>query len=132
MTFNDPVEVRRRSWLLPGLVVVAVIAIVAIGYWAATAGPAQSLISPRGSTITEVTGDGNQTTPSFKVREGWAIHWEGKGKSFAFEIKGDRDFGTVIDIDEPGSGVTSPTGAGTFNLVVTADGPWSVTITQGD
>lgn len=129
---NDPVKVRRRSRLLPGLLVVAVIAIVAIGYWAATAGPAQSLVSPRGSTITEFSDDGNQTTPSFKVREGWAIHWDAKGKSFAFEIKGDRDFGKVIDIDEPGSGVTSPTGGGTFHLEVTADGPWSIKITQGD
>jgi hypothetical protein len=38
----------------------------------------------------------------------------------------------VINLTEPGSGITSPTGAGSYYLEVTATGPWTIEITQGD
>lgn len=116
--------------LVIGLVVLLVVAVT--GFWFLTQGPGQRLLSPAGSTVAEFGGDSNETTSSFDVREGWAIHWESAGEAFAFAIEGNRDFGTVIDIDEPGSGVTSPTGSGTQHLVIVAEGPWTVTITQGD
>lgn len=134
MRLTETGQPTRGRRLAPILIVaaLAVVVIAAVAYWALTQGPAQSLLSPRNSTVAEFSGDGNQTTPSFKVREGWAVHWETTGTSFAFDIKGDRDYGTVLNVDEAGSGVTSPTGAGTFNLVVNARGPWSITITQGE
>ena len=116
------------------LLVGAIVVIVAVlaAYWFVTQGPGQQLLSPRGSTVAEFSGDGDQTTSPFQVREGWAIHWDSTAAHFAFAIRGDRDFGTIIDIDEPGSGVTSPTGSGSYNLEITADGPWSIRITQGE
>ena len=121
-SFNRPLVIT-----LVGLLILA-----AAGYWLLTEGPGQQVLSPAGSTVAEFSGDTDQTTTSFDVREGWAIHWESTGEAFAFGIGGDRDFGTVIDVDEPGNGVTSPTGAGTYHLEIAAKGPWTVRITQGD
>ena len=101
-------------------------------YWFMTRGPGQQIVSPPRSTITHFSGDGDQVTDSFVVREGWAIQWASTADHFAFAIAGDRDFGTVIDVDEAGNGTTSPTGGGTFHLEIAADGPWTIDITQGD
>ena len=126
-------EATRRKSSRPLIIaLVGLLVLVAAGYWFLSQGPGQQILSPAGSTVAEFSGDTDQTTSSFDVREGWAIHWESTGEAFAFAIAGDRDFGTVIDVDEPGNGVTSPTGGGTFNLEIAADGPWTVRITQGD
>ena len=121
---------RRRVVRVLG-VAIALILIVG-GYWVFTQGPGRQLLSPAGSTIASFSGAADQTTGSFQVRDGWAVHWDSTGQKFSFAIRGDRDFGKVIDINEPGSGVTSPTGAGTFHLEVTAEGDWTISITQGD
>jgi hypothetical protein len=106
---------------------------VAIGaYWFVTLGPGQRIVSPPGSDIAEFSGDGDQTTGSFTVRGQWQVHWDNEGDNFAFAIAGDRDLGTIIEQEEPGSGVTNVVAAGTFHLEVTAEGPWSVRITQGE
>jgi hypothetical protein len=123
---------RRRRWVLPALVAAIALIVILGGYWAFTQGPGRQLLSPAGSTVATFSGDSDQTTGSFQVREGWAIHWDSTGQKFAFAIRGDRDFGTVINITEPGSGVTSPTGTGSFDLEVTAQGAWTISITQGD
>ena len=126
-------EPRRQPRWLTGAVGLAVVAILLVGgYWLMTEGPGVRLLSPAGSTVAEFTGEGDIATDTFHVRDGWAIRWESTGERFAFAIGGDRDFGTVIDIDEPGSGVTSPTGSGAFRLDVTGEGPWSIVIVQGD
>lgn len=126
-------EATRRQSSRPVIIaLVGLVVLAAAGYWFLTQGPGQQLLSPAGSTVAEFSGDADQITSSFEVREGWAIHWESTGEAFAFAIDGDRDFGTVINVDEPGNGVTSPTGSGTYNLEITADGPWTVRITQGD
>lgn len=114
------------------MAVLLLVALFAVGYWFVALGPGRQLVSPAGSNVAEFSGDGDQTTDSFTVREGWAIEWQSSGERFAYAIRGDRDFGTVIDIDAPGNGVTSPTGSGTFFLDVTAEGPWSITVRQGD
>src|SRR5688500_19044047 len=90
----------RRRVLLAGAV--AVVGAVVVGYvlW-------QN--QHHGDTRTEIaafTGDGDQVTESFTVEEGWQVHWENEGESFAFAITGDFDFGTVIDQNAPGSGIT--------------------------
>jgi hypothetical protein len=116
--------------LVAGLLLVLAVALAA--YWFFTRGPGQHVVSPAGSTVLHFAGNGDRTTDSFSVRQGWAIRWESTAPHFAFAIGGDRDFGKVIDVDQPGSGTTSPTGAGTFYLAVTSDGPWTIDVTQGD
>lgn len=111
--------------------VIIVMVLAAGAYWMFTNGPGRQLLSPPGSTVASFSGDRPQTTPSFSVRAGWGIHWESTGP-FSFAIRGDRDFGTVISTDGPGSGITSPTGEGTYFLEVDAAGPWTITISQGD
>jgi hypothetical protein len=81
--------------------------------------------------VAEFSGEADMTTRSFDVRDGWAIRWESTGDHFAYAIRGNPDIGKVIDIAEPGTGVTSPVGSGTFHLEVTADGHWSIQIVQG-
>jgi hypothetical protein len=117
------------GWLL--VAAVAVIAIAAGGYWYLTSGPGVRLTSAPGSTVADFKGNGNQTTGTFQVREGWRIDWQ-HDSTFEFAIRGDRDFGAVINEQGSGSGVTSPVGGGTFNLVVTASGPWEIKVIQGD
>lgn len=87
---------------------------------------------PPRTDVAEFSGDSNETTGSFSVEEPWQIHWETDGESFSYAIEGDRDYGTVIEQEGPGSGVTSPVGSGTFRLVITADGPWTVQIFQNE
>jgi len=123
---------RPRRWVVPAFAVAIALLLILGGYWVFTQGPGRQLLSPQGSTVASFSGATDQTTGSFQVREGWAIHWDSTGQKFAFAIRGDRDFGTVINITEPGSGVTSPTGAGSFHLEVTAQGSWTISITQGD
>ncbi len=119
---------RRRSgrwlWVVAALVILVAAALALGGYWFLTGG------LPR-SNLAEFAAEGDLTTEPFQVREGWQIRWETTGERFAMAITGDRDFGIVIDRDEPGRGVTSPVGSGTFRLEITAEGPWSVSIVQG-
>jgi hypothetical protein len=131
---NDATEPdhRPRRWVRPTFAVAIAILLILGGFWLFTQGPGRQLLSPQGSTVASFSGESDQTTGSFQVREGWAIHWGSTGQKFAFAIRGDRDFGTVINITEPGRGVTSPTGAGSFHLDVTAQGAWTISITQGD
>lgn len=129
-------EARARRgvplWVASIVLVIAVLVSFVGAYWFFTQGPGLQLLSPPGSTLAAFGGQGSETTATFQVREGWGIQWESKGTQFAFAIQGDRDFGKVIDINEPSNGVTSPTGAGTFYLEVTANGPWTISITQGN
>lgn len=114
--------------------IILLLLLVAVGaavYWLVFHGPGQALISPAGSAVIELSGDGDQVTDEFRVREGWSIHWENVGDEFAFAITGERDFGVVVEQTEPGSGVTSPVGGGTYRLEVQADGPWTIRIVQG-
>lgn len=127
-------QLQRRRWNAPLLLVsILVIILVAIGaYWFVTQGPGQRIVSPPGSEITEFSGDANQTTESFSVRGQWQVHWQNSGDEFTFAIDGDQDLGTIIEQEEPGSGVTNVVAAGTFHLEVTANGPWTIRITQGE
>jgi hypothetical protein len=87
---------------------------------------------PPRTDVAEFSGDSDATTESFTVQEPWQIHWETEGESFSYAIEGDRDYGTIIEQEGPGSGVTSPVGSGTFHLEITADGPWHVQIFQNE
>jgi hypothetical protein len=114
-------------------VTVAILMVVTLGaYWFVTQGPGQQLLSPRGTEVSDFSGTKDQTTAEFTVRGQWQVHWQTEADSFKFAIRGDRDLGTIVDETEPGSGVTNVVAAGTFHLDVSADGPWSIRITQGE
>ena len=121
---------RRRLLLIAGALVAVVI--VAAGYWFFALGPGTRILSPPRSTVVEFSGTGDQSTPTFQVRSGWRIHWQTSGQRFAMAIRGDTDLGTVIEVSEPANGVTAPAGNGSFRLDISADGPWSLRIEQGD
>jgi hypothetical protein len=127
-------QLQRRRWNAPlVLISILIIVVVAVGaYWFVTQGPGQRIVSPPGSEIAEFSGDGDQTTESFTVRGQWQVHWQNSGDEFVFAIDGDQDLGTIIEQEEPGSGVTNVVAAGTFHLEVTANGPWTIRITQGE
>jgi hypothetical protein len=118
----------RRSKRGP-IVILAVLVLLAIGIWFFLLGPGQR--SAPGSTVAEFEGSGALTTESFTVSEGWQIHWDSNSDSFSMAIRGDRDFGSVVELDEPTSGITAPNGDGTFFLEISGDGDWSVTVIQG-
>ena len=123
---------QRFNWPLVLLSALVVVLVGAGAYWFLTQGPGQRIVSPPGSDITSFSGEGDQTTDSFTVRGQWQIHWQNEGETFSFAIDGDQDLGTIIEQEEPGSGVTNVVAAGTFHIVVTAEGPWTIRITQGE
>ena len=78
--------------------------------------------------VAQFTGDGDQDTNDFTVKEGWEIRWETTGATFKFAITGTQDLGTVVDHPGEGGGSTFPTGSGTFRIHVTAQGQWTIRI----
>ena len=81
--------------------------------------------------VLRLTASGNKTSADFEVRVGWQIQWETTGDHLTISIAGSQDLGKVVDLPGPASGVTSPPVSGTFHLMVTASGPWSLTVIQG-
>jgi hypothetical protein len=71
-------------------------------------------------------------SPPFEVVPGWQIQWQIDGASLAIAVSGDQNLGVVVDEAGPASGVTSLAPAGTFRLDIVANGPWSITVIQGD
>jgi hypothetical protein len=128
---RQPERKRPRRGALALAAAISALVLVA-GYWFLTMGPGTKVLSPAGSTVATFNGTGDGKTASFTVREGWSIHWESTGTKFALAIRGSRDFGTVINVEEAGSGVTSPVGSGTFWIELQTDGPWNIRIEQGD
>lgn len=104
--------------------------LMGVGYWL-FAGPGRRGGEP-GSTIAEMRGDGNKVSKEFCARRGWSIDWENTGQYFSYTIHGDVEFGQVITQNGPGNGITSPVPTGNFSIEVVAQGPWSITVTQGD
>jgi hypothetical protein len=90
-----------------------------------------SLAPPLG-TILELSGTGDKQSESFTVVSGWQIVWQTDGGGFAIAVRGDQDLGTIVNQDRPASGATSLPSAGTFHLGVTAKGPWSLKVLQGE
>jgi len=127
MASSAPAARDRRP-----LLIAAGVAIVVVLAWFFALGPGARILSPKGSAVAEFDGTGNQTTPSFTVRDGWEIHWTSESEAFTLAIRGDRNLGTVVDGAGSGLGVTSPPVGGTFHLEITAGSSWSVTIVQGD
>jgi len=89
-------------------------------------------IAPPLGTILELSGTGDKQSESFIVVSGWQIVWQTDGGGFAIAVRGDQDLGTIVKQDGPASGATSLPSAGTFHLEVTAKGPWSLKVLQGE
>ena len=126
-----PLSARLRSRTGIALVAALLVLVVVGGYWFFTHGPGWSIVSPRGATVAEFSGDGDGATAGFRVREGWRIEWSTTGTSFAMTIGGDLNMGTVIRVQGPEDGVTAPPSQGTFHLEIDAEGPWTIRILQG-
>jgi hypothetical protein len=93
---------------------------------------APASVAPPLGTILELSGTGDKQSESFIVVSGWQIVWQTDGGGFAIAVRGDQDLGTIVNQDGPASGATSLPSAGTFHLEVTAKGPWSLKVLQGE
>lgn len=145
--------IGRRLVLVPVLALAAVIGL-GVGWWlgtmptttqgtATTAGPASSeglpslspstanTEPPPSALILDISASGDSLSVPFKVRSGWQIVWGTDGESFAFTVRGDHDMGTVVEETGSSSGATSIPYSGTFYIEVTARGPWSIKVLQG-
>ena len=119
-----------RRWLWLAGIAVLIVTVLVTGYWFLQ-GPGRQGGEP-GSTVVELRGDGNKISKQFYARSGWQIDWENTGSYFSYTIHGDVEFGQVITQNGPGSGITSPVPVGNFSIEVVAQGPWSITVIQGD
>jgi hypothetical protein len=98
-----------------------------------SASPSSSAsLAPALGTILELSGTGDMQSESFTVVSGWQIVWQTDGGGFAIAVRGDQDLGTIVNQEGPASGATSLPSAGTFHLEVTAKGPWSLKVLQGE
>jgi hypothetical protein len=110
--------------------IVVVALVVGVGYWLFL-GPGRPG-GPPGSTLVEMSGDGSKVSKHFYARRGWEIEWQNTGQYFSYTIHGDVEFGQVITQNGPGNGITSPVPTGNFFIEVVAQGPWTITVIQGD
>ena len=131
MTRTKTQASNRRVWI-SGIVlgVVLLVVVGALAYWF-VAGPGRAG-GPPGSVVLQMSGDSDNLSKEFYVRPGWSIQWENTGTHFSYTIRGDVDFGQVINQNGPGNGITSPVPTGNFRIQVAAEGPWSITVIQGD
>jgi hypothetical protein len=123
------VQPRRRGPAIA--IVLVVLAVAAVGAYFLLK-PDSDDGPPQRRVVASFSGSGNDTTQTFRVTKPWRIEWRNAGKRFAIAITGDRDFGTVVEREKPGAGVTTAEVAGTFRLVVKAKGAWSAKVLQED
>ena len=126
MSSSAPARDRR----LLQIVVVALVLVATA--WFFLLGPGTRILSPKGSSIVELSGSGDQTTASFAARSGWQIQWTQSSDHFAISIQGDHNLGKVLDVTDTSLGVTTAPVGGTFHLEIDANGPWTARILQGD
>jgi hypothetical protein len=88
------------------------------------AGPRQVVLS--------VTGESHEITDTFEVKPGWQIHWQTDGTSIAVAVTGASNLGVLIDYPGPASGVTGVAEGGEYRLEIEANGPWSITVIDGE
>ncbi len=96
----------------------------------ATASP----VAPAGprEIVLQFDGNDHDVSAPFEVVAGWQIQWQTDGASLAIAVTGDQNLGVIVDEPGPASGVTSLAPAGNFRLDIAANGPWSITIIQGE
>ncbi|HET8784001.1 MAG TPA: hypothetical protein VFM38_00075 [Candidatus Limnocylindrales bacterium] len=82
--------------------------------------------------IFSIDGTSHDVTDSFEAKPGWQIQWQVDGESIAIAVSGDPTLGVVIDQEGPASGVTGIAQGGEFSLNIVANGPWKVTVIDGE
>ena len=82
--------------------------------------------------ILTLQGDSHEISDSFEVKPGWQIQWQIDGDAIAIAVSGDPNLGVVIDQEGPASGVTGIAQGGEFSLNIVANGPWKVTVIDGE
>ena len=82
--------------------------------------------------ILTLQGDSHEISDSFEVKPGWQIQWQIDGSSIAIAITGDQNLGVPVDQPDPASGVTGISQGGVFRLEIAANGPWSITVIDGE
>ncbi len=82
--------------------------------------------------ILTLQGDSHEVSDSFEVKPGWQIQWQIDGSSIAIAITGDQNLGVPIQQSGPASGVTGISDCGVFRLEIAANGPWSITVIDGE
>jgi hypothetical protein len=82
--------------------------------------------------ILTLEGDSHDVSDSFEVKPGWQIQWQIDGTSIAVAVTGEQNLGVVIDQEGPASGVTGIAQGGVFRLEIAANGPWSITVVDGE
>jgi len=80
--------------------------------------------------VVEMEGTGDAISEPFDASAGLRIEWKTTGRTFRIAMTGDQDLGTIVNESGSASGVISVAVSGTFHLEVTAEGPWSITVTQ--
>lgn len=82
--------------------------------------------------ILTLQGDSHEISDSFEVKPGWQIRWQIDGSSIAIAVTGDENLGVPIDQTGPASGVTGISQGGVFRLEIAANGPWAITVIDGE
>lgn len=131
MTTPASLDPAPRQLTLAAIGISALVLVLGLAISFFSYGPGWSIASPRNTTVAEFSGDGDQITSEFRVREDWRIEWETSGPAFAMAITGDQDLGTVVTADGADSGLTAPPIPGVFQIEIRASGPWTVKVLQG-
>jgi hypothetical protein len=131
MTSTPALDPAPRRLTLLSIGAAALVLVIGLVVSFFSYGPGWSIASPRGAIVAEFSGDGDQVTSSFRVREDWRIEWQTSGPAFAMSITGDQNLGTVVTANAADSGLTAPPVPGVFQIEIRASGPWSLKVLQG-
>ncbi|HSL76310.1 MAG TPA: hypothetical protein VK867_05155, partial [Candidatus Limnocylindrales bacterium] len=82
--------------------------------------------------VLTLQGDSHEISDSFEVQPGWQIQWQIEGSSIAIAVTGEPSVGVLIDEPGPARGVTGIAQGGVFRLEIAANGPWSITVIDGE
>ena len=98
----------------------------------ATPAPTEAPPPQPQQVILTMQGDSHDVSDSFEVKPGWQIQWQIEGSSIAIAGTGDQNLGILVDQEGPASGVTGIAQGGVFRLEIAANGPWTITVIDGE
>ena len=98
----------------------------------ATPAPTEPPAPQPQEVILTMQGDSHDVSDSFEVRPGWQIQWQIDGSSIAIAGTGDQNLGILVNQEGPASGVTGIAQGGVFRLEIAANGPWTITVIDGE
>ena len=98
----------------------------------ATPAPTEAAPPEPQEVILTMQGDSHDVSDSFEVKPGWQIQWQIDGSSIAIAVTGEESLGVVLNQEGPASGVTGIPEGGVFRLEIAANGPWTITVIDGE